>query len=97
VPSDVIIDASIPGWIRESGRMWGPDGKLHDTLAAIPDRSYARLFSDGHRRLASSWRVRSKDHGLGPNVGLMAQQARYTARTTRRSKFPRANGSHASR
>src|SRR5689334_18263321 len=44
VPSDIIIDASIPAMIRESGKMWGPDGKLHDTLAVIPDRSYARLF-----------------------------------------------------
>src|SRR6202034_2548790 len=44
VPSDVIIDASMPAMIRESGRMWGADGKLHDVLAAIPDRSYARLF-----------------------------------------------------
>jgi len=44
VPSDVIIDASMPAMIRESGRMWGADGKLHDVIAAIPDRSYARLF-----------------------------------------------------
>src|SRR5580692_2851364 len=43
VPSDVIIDASMPAMIRESGRMWGADGKLHDVIAAIPDRSYARL------------------------------------------------------
>src|SRR6202012_3034898 len=43
VPSDFIIDASVPAMIRESGRMWGPDGTLHDTLAVIPDRSYGRL------------------------------------------------------
>src|SRR5947208_10581677 len=44
VPSDVIIDASMPAMIRESGHMWGPDGKLHDVLAAIPDRCYSTLF-----------------------------------------------------
>src|SRR6266568_4535881 len=43
VPSDVIIDASMPAMIRESGHMWGPDGKLHDVIAAIPDRCYATL------------------------------------------------------
>src|ERR1700744_3176517 len=41
VPSDFIIDAAVPAMIREGGKMWGPDGKLHDTLAVIPDRSYA--------------------------------------------------------
>ncbi|HEY0302031.1 MAG TPA: NADP-dependent isocitrate dehydrogenase, partial [Rhizomicrobium sp.] len=44
VPSDVIVDASMPAMIRESGKMWGADGKLHDTIAAIPDRCYATLF-----------------------------------------------------
>ncbi len=44
VPSDIIIDASIPAMIRESGRMWGADGKLHDTKAVVPDRAYATLF-----------------------------------------------------
>ena len=41
VPSDIIIDASMPAMIRESGKMWGPDGELHDTKAVIPDSSYA--------------------------------------------------------
>ncbi|MCB1876196.1 MAG: NADP-dependent isocitrate dehydrogenase, partial [Chromatiales bacterium] len=44
VPSDVIVDASMPAMIRDSGRMWGADGKLHDTLAAIPDRCYATMY-----------------------------------------------------
>src|SRR6202000_2810442 len=44
VSSDTIIDASMPAMIRESGHMWGADGKLHDAKAVIPDRSYARLF-----------------------------------------------------
>ena len=75
VPSDVIIDASMPAAIRESGQMWGPDGELRDTIYTIPDRSYARIYSeiiDFH-----------KEHGtfdittMGnvSNVGLMAQKA----------------------
>src|SRR5438132_11239394 len=44
VPSDVIVDASMPAMIRESGKMWGADGKLHDVIAAIPDRCYSTLF-----------------------------------------------------
>ena len=44
VPSDVIIDASIPAMIREGGKMWGADGKLHDCIAAVPDRCYSTLF-----------------------------------------------------
>ncbi len=44
VPSDVIIDASMPAAIRASGKMWGPDGKLHDTKAMIPDRCYAGIY-----------------------------------------------------
>ena len=44
VPSDVIVDASMPAMIRSSGKMWGPDGKLHDTKAMIPDRNYAGIY-----------------------------------------------------
>ena len=44
VPSDVIIDASMPAAIRASGKMWGPDGKLHDMVAMIPDRCYAGIY-----------------------------------------------------
>ena len=76
VPSDVIIDASMPAMIRESGRMWGPDGKLHDTIAAIPDR----CLRDGCSRPSSTTARRNgafdpKTMGSVPNVGLMAQQA----------------------
>ena len=65
VPSDFIIDASMPAMIRESGRMWGADGKLHDTMAVIPDRAYATAVPGGHRGLQGQRRVRSQDHGLG--------------------------------
>src|SRR6187431_1262243 len=75
VPSDFIIDASIPAMIRESGRMWGPDGKLHDTLAAIPDRAYARLFQTVIEDCKANGAFDPKTMGSVPNVGLMAQKA----------------------
>ena len=75
VPSDFIIDASVPAMIRESGRMWGPDGKLHDTKAVIPDRSYARLFQTVIEDCKANGAFDPKSMGSVPNVGLMAQQA----------------------
>src|SRR5438270_1358323 len=75
VPSDVIIDASMPAMIRESGRMWGPDGKLHDVIAAIPDRSYAPLFQAVIEDCKAHGAFDPKTMGSVPNVGLMAQQA----------------------
>jgi len=75
VPSDVIIDASMPAMIRESGRMWGADGKLHDVLAAIPDRAYARLFQAVIEDCKAHGAFDPKTMGSVPNVGLMAQQA----------------------
>ncbi len=75
VPSDVIIDASVPAMIREGGKMWGPDGKLHDTLAVIPDRSYARLFQAVIEDCKANGAFDPKTMGSVPNVGLMAQKA----------------------
>ncbi len=75
VPSDVIIDASMPAMIRESGRMWGPDGKLHDVIAAIPDRSYARMYQAAIDDCKAHGAFDPKTMGSVPNVGLMAQQA----------------------
>ena len=75
VPSDVIIDASMPAMIRESGQMWGPDGKLHDVIAAIPDRSYARLYQVAIEDCKAHGAFDPKTMGSVPNVGLMAQQA----------------------
>ena len=75
VPSDVIIDASMPAAIRSSGRMWGPDGRLHDTKAMIPDRSYAGIYQaviDDCKR-HGAFDVRTM--GTVSNVGLMAQKA----------------------
>ncbi len=75
VPSDVIVDASMPAMIRESGRMWGADGKLHDVIAAIPDRCYATLFQATIEDCKAHGAFDPKTMGSVPNVGLMAQQA----------------------
>ena len=75
VPSDVIIDASMPAMIRESGRMWGADGKLHDAIAAIPDRAYATLYQAAIEDGKAHGAFDPRTMGWFPNVGLMAQQA----------------------
>ena len=75
VPSDVIVDASMPAAIRSSGQMWGPDGKLHDMKAMIPDRSYAGIYQAtiDDCRQHGAFDVRTM--GTVSNVGLMAQSA----------------------
>jgi isocitrate dehydrogenase len=75
VPSDVIIDASIPAMIRDSGRMWGADGKLHEAIAAIPDRSYAMMYQAVIEDCKAHGAFDPKTMGSVPNVGLMAQAA----------------------
>ena len=75
VPSDVIVDASMPAMIRDSGKMWGTDGKLHDTKAMIPDRCYARIYQVVINDCKKSGAYDPKTMGSVPNIGLMAQQA----------------------
>jgi len=75
VPSDVIIDASMPAMIRASGRMWGPDGKLHETKAMIPDRSYAGIYQAVIDDCRSNGAFDVRTMGSVSNVGLMAQAA----------------------
>ncbi|MEA2880186.1 MAG: isocitrate dehydrogenase [Hyphomicrobiales bacterium] len=75
VPSDVIVDASMPAMIRDSGRMWGADGKLHDVMAAIPDRSYATLYQAVLDDCKAHGAFDPKTMGSVPNIGLMAQKA----------------------
>ena len=75
VPSDIIIDASMPAMIRESGKMWGPDGKLYETDALIPDRSYARIYQAVIDDVKKNGAFDPKTMGSVPNVGLMAQAA----------------------
>jgi len=75
VPSDIIVDASMPAMIRDSGKMWGVDGKLHDTKALIPDRCYARIYQVVIADCKKHGAFDPKTMGSVPNVGLMAQQA----------------------
>ena len=75
VPSDVIIDASMPAAIRSSGQMWGPDGKLHDTRAMIPDRCYAGIYQEVIDFCKQHGAFDVATMGNVCNVGLMAQKA----------------------
>lgn len=75
VPSDIIIDASMPAAIRESGKMWGPDGDLHDMKAVIPDRSYAKVYAETINHCIEHGAFDPTTMGSTPNVGLMAQKA----------------------
>jgi isocitrate dehydrogenase len=75
VPSDIIIDASMPACIRSSGQMWGPDGKLNDTKALIPDRCYASIYQATIDFCKDNGAFDPTTMGSVPNVGLMAQKA----------------------
>ncbi len=75
VPSDVIVDASMPAMIREGGKMWGADGKLYDTLALIPDRCYARIYQVVIDDCKKHGAFDPKTMGSVSNIGLMAQKA----------------------
>ena len=75
VPNDIIVDASMPVVVRDSGKMWGPDGKLHDTKAMIPDRCYATIYQAIIEDCKKHGAFDPATIGSVPNVGLMAQQA----------------------
>jgi isocitrate dehydrogenase len=75
VPSDVIVDASMPAMIRTSGHMWGPDGKEADTLAVLPDSSYAGIYQVVIDDCRANGAFDPTTMGTVPNVGLMAQAA----------------------
>ncbi|MGD8515174.1 MAG: NADP-dependent isocitrate dehydrogenase [Granulosicoccaceae bacterium] len=75
VPSDVIVDASMPAMIRSSGQMWGPDGQLHDTKAIIPDRNYAGIYQATIDFCKEHGAFDPATMGSVSNVGLMAQKA----------------------
>ncbi|MFI6520021.1 NADP-dependent isocitrate dehydrogenase [Spirillospora sp. NPDC050679] len=75
VPSDVIVDASMPAMIRTSGHMWGPDGEEHDTLAVIPDSSYSGVYQAVIDDCRANGAYDPATMGSVPNVGLMAQKA----------------------
>jgi isocitrate dehydrogenase len=75
VPSDVIIDASMPPMVRDGGKMWGADGKPYDTKAMIPDRNYASVFQAVIDDCKKNGALDPVTMGSVPNVGLMAQKA----------------------
>ena len=75
VPSDIIIDASIPPVIRDSGKMWNPEGKLQDTKLVIPDSSYAPVYHEVVEFCKKHGAFDPRTMGSVPNVGLMAQAA----------------------
>ncbi|MFT5510212.1 MAG: isocitrate dehydrogenase [Hyphomicrobiaceae bacterium] len=75
VPSDVIIDASMPALIRAGGKGWGPDGKEHDTKCVIPDSSYAPVYNETINFCKENGAFDPSKMGTVPNIGLMAQKA----------------------
>ncbi|MCX3058765.1 NADP-dependent isocitrate dehydrogenase [Streptomyces beihaiensis] len=75
VPSDIIVDASMPAMIRTSGHMWGPDGQEADTLAVLPDSSYAGVYQAVIEDCKANGAFDPSTMGTVPNVGLMAQKA----------------------
>jgi isocitrate dehydrogenase len=74
-PNDVIVDASMPAMIREGGKMWGPDGKLQDTKAVMPESTYARIYQEMINFCKTNGAFDPTTMGTVPNVGLMAQKA----------------------
>jgi isocitrate dehydrogenase len=91
VPSDVIIDASMPPVIRDGGKMWGPDGKLVDTKCVIPDSSYAPVYHEVVEFCKKHGAFDPRTMGSIPNVGLMAQAAEEYGSHDKTFKAP-ANG-----
>ena len=75
VPSDVIIDASMPALIRAGGKGWGPDGKEHDCVCVIPDNSYAGVYDETIRYFKETGALDPATAGAVQNIGLMAQKA----------------------
>ena len=75
VPSDVIIDASMPALIRAGGKGWGPDGNEHDTTCVIPDNSYAPVYDEAINFFKTNGKLNPATAGTVQNLGLMAQKA----------------------
>ena len=74
-PNDVIVDASMPAMIRAGGKMWGPDGKLKDTKAVMPESTYARIYQEMINFCKTNGEFDPTTMGTVPNVGLMAKKA----------------------
>ena len=88
VPSDVIIDASMPAMIRNSGRMWDKDGNPQDTKAVIPDRSYAGVYQATIDFCKANGALDPKTMGSVSNIGLMAQKAEEYGSHDKTFEFP---------
>ncbi len=89
VPSDVIVDASMPAMIRDSGRMWNVDGQLQDTKAVIPDRCYAGIYQVVIDDCKANGAFDPATMGSVPNVGLMAQKAEEYGSHDKTFRIPR--------
>ena len=89
VPSDVIIDATMPVIVRDGGRTWGPDNELHDTIAMIPDRSYSTLYQAIIEDCQEHGAFDPATIGSVANVGLMAQAAEEYGSHDKTFKGPR--------
>jgi isocitrate dehydrogenase len=74
-PNDIIVDASMPAMIRAGGMMWGPDGKMYETKAVLPESTFARIYQEVINFCKTNGAFDPKTMGTVPNVGLMAQQA----------------------
>jgi isocitrate dehydrogenase len=94
VPSDVIVDASMPAMIRTSGQMWNKAGKQQDTLALIPDRSYAGVYQTVIDFCRKNGALDPKTMGSVPNVGLMAQAAEEYGSHNKTFEIPAAGEVH---
>ncbi|BAO54058.1 NADP-dependent isocitrate dehydrogenase [Nonlabens marinus] len=90
VPSDVIIDASMPAMIRNSGQMWNKDGKSQDTKAVIPDSSYAGIYDATIEFCKENGAFDPRTMGTVPNVGLMAQKAEEYGSHDKTFELPKA-------
>jgi isocitrate dehydrogenase len=74
-PNDIIVDASMPAMIRAGGLMWGPDGKMYETKAVLPESTFARIYQEVINFCKTNGAFDPRTMGTAPNVGLMAQQA----------------------
>jgi isocitrate dehydrogenase len=74
-PNDIIVDASMPAMIRAGGTMWGPDGKMYETKAVLPESTFARIYQEVINFCKTNGAFDPRTMGTVPNVGLMAQQA----------------------
>ncbi len=74
-PNDIIVDASMPAMIRAGGTMWGPDGKMYETKAVLPESTFARIYQEVINFCKTNGAFDPRSMGTVPNVGLMAQQA----------------------